>query len=99
MNSLSVVIFIAILINILFGYKTNCTRDIRIPCAVYLTPSEDAYRKLLQTIDPYDKLNYGIGLGPYDTDWKKIRKENQAIKKLGDQTIVSQLIIGVNPNF
>uniref|UniRef100_A0A0N5CGF3 ABC transporter substrate-binding protein n=1 Tax=Strongyloides papillosus TaxID=174720 RepID=A0A0N5CGF3_STREA len=88
MNSFNLFIFIGILTSFSFGYKTNCTDRIGKPCVVYLAPEENDYQKLfLSSIDPVDKINYDIGLGPRDTDWNQIQHENKAIKKLDKKTI------------
>uniref|UniRef100_A0A0N5B4J3 Uncharacterized protein n=1 Tax=Strongyloides papillosus TaxID=174720 RepID=A0A0N5B4J3_STREA len=93
MNPLSVVILIGIFINISFEFKTDCTGNIVDVCTVYLTPSDDAYQTLLESIGYDDKMANDFNLNPYETEEQKIENVNNAIYGLSEETIVSIIII------
>uniref|UniRef100_A0A0N5BYI2 Uncharacterized protein n=1 Tax=Strongyloides papillosus TaxID=174720 RepID=A0A0N5BYI2_STREA len=79
MNSLSLVTLVSILINISFGFKTNCTSTVGEPCSVWLEPGEPAYEIFHLCLTDSDK-ELGVGLLKKGADLSEIEKENILIQ-------------------
>uniref|UniRef100_A0A0K0FIT7 Uncharacterized protein n=1 Tax=Strongyloides venezuelensis TaxID=75913 RepID=A0A0K0FIT7_STRVS len=89
MNSLCVVILIGILINISFGYKTNCEAALPLSCTFFLTPDDEAYQNtLLGSLKSRHKDTNNLGLDKNESDESKIEEVNKKLQTaLDDDTI------------
>uniref|UniRef100_A0A0N5CIP2 Inhibitor I9 domain-containing protein n=1 Tax=Strongyloides papillosus TaxID=174720 RepID=A0A0N5CIP2_STREA len=93
MNYLKVVILIFTLINISFGYKTDCNSILPISCTFYLTPDEDAYRStLLRSLNSKLKNIYDLGLDSNESDENKIEEVNKKLQTVLDDNTINEFL-------
>ncbi|CEF70289.1 Hypothetical protein SRAE_2000492200 [Strongyloides ratti] len=83
---LHIFVLLSILLTTSFEYKTDCEDDLSQPCTVYLTPWEDAFTKLLGSIDPTTKMLYNIENLANSVEPDSIQELNDKIKKHVGQT-------------